>query len=771
MPGKCNFQHAWLTSAAYKEWISPDTSNSHRAKCKVCAKTFDVSSMGESALKSHMKSAKHVENMTATTAHSTVRSHFTAVDKQRVEPTPSSSTSLDVSSLCKAHESVIDAEILWTLKMVTAHYSYKSSAHTGDLFKKMFPDSEIAKAFSCSERKSAYVVCHGLRPFFLSCLQRELEQSDGYTVLFDESLNDYLQRKQMDIHVRYWSTMPERVTTRFYTSVFMGHSTAEDLQEKLLGALEDLPLARAVQLSMDGPNVNLKCFRGMQEYLQQNHQVQCLDLGTCGLHTIHNAYRAGVVASKWGLENLLSSLSAIFHDAPARREDFSTVTGQVTFPLNFAAHRWVENVPVIERAITLWGDVQKYVACAKKKEVNLPKCASFIQLSDFCQDPLLLAKLKFALGIAMILKPFLTEYQADKPLVFFLKRDLECLVRKLLARFVKCSVLSASTGVVGMLKMDVADPNNHVSSEKVDIGHAAEQVLKAAKVSAKDIFAFRMECKQFLVSTTKKILEKSPLTYHLVRNLSSLDPRQMASKPDDCLAGFRKVLDALIAVGRLGEHERDSVLGEYTELLQEKKHNLRQFDKHSLGLDEFYLELLKGDSSCMHLWKVIRLLLVLSHGQATVERGFSVNRQVSVENLKDISYVSQRIVCDAVSKAGGILNIGITKELRKSVAAAHNRYRAYLEDTKKQVMEQTKASKRSHIEEEIQSIKTKKRRLEATIADLTACADNYALRAEATSDITLIVKSNSLRKTANEKSLELAEMDESLKGKLLELKA
>lgn len=153
-----------------------------------------------------------------------------------------------------------------------------------------------------------------------------------------------------------------------------------------------------------------------------------------------------------------------------------------------------------------------------------------------------------------------------------------------------------------------------------------------------------------------------------------------------------------------------------------------------------------------------------------MKRGFSVNRQVSVENLKDISYVSQRIVCDAVSKAGGILNVAITKELRKSVAAAHNRCRAYLEDTKKQVREQTKASKRSHIEEEIESIKTKKRRLEATIADLTACADKYALRAEATSDITLIVKSNSLRKTANEKSLELADMDESLKGKLLELK-
>ncbi|CAN7949040.1 unnamed protein product [Ixodes pacificus] len=166
MPGKCNFQQSWLSSGAYEEWISSDTSNSHRAKGKPCGKTFDVSSMGESALKSHMKGAKHMENMKATTAHSTVRSYLTTtVHEQRIEPAPS--TSSDVSSLCKAHKCVTDAEILWILKMVTSHYSYNSSSHAGELFKKMFPDSEIAKAFSCGEKKSAYVVCHGLRPFFL----------------------------------------------------------------------------------------------------------------------------------------------------------------------------------------------------------------------------------------------------------------------------------------------------------------------------------------------------------------------------------------------------------------------------------------------------------------------------------------------------------------------------------------------------------------------------------------------------------------------------
>lgn len=153
----------------------------------------------------------------------------------------------------------------------------------------------------------------------------------------------------------------------------------------------------------------------------------------------------------------------------------------------------------------------------------------------------------------------------------------------------------------------------------------------------------------------------------------------MWSDPDECLRDFRKVLDFLIAAKRLEEHQRDSVLAEYTELLQEQKHKLQLFEKHTCSLDEPFCELFKFSASYIHLWKVVRLL-ILSHGQASVERGFSVNRQISVKNLKEISYVSQRIVCDAVNKAGGILKIAIAKELRTSVSSAWHRYHAYMED-------------------------------------------------------------------------------------------
>ncbi|KAM7298551.1 uncharacterized protein ISCGN_019145 [Ixodes scapularis] len=362
------------------------------------------------------------------------------------------------------------------MKVITSHYSYRSSAQTGDLFKRMFLDSDVAKSFSCGEKKCVYVACHGLRPFFLSHLQQEVQKSDYYVVLFGESGNDFLQEKQMDVHVRYWDSS-HKVATRYYTSAFMGHSTAEDIQEVLLRALDPLPLGKIIQISMDGPNVNLKFFRNMQVHLQEHHQVQCVDLGTCGLHTIHNAFRAGVVASKWGIDILLTSLSALFRDSPARREDFFTVTNQDTFPLHFVAHRWVENTLVIERALLLWNDVKKYVESARSKQESLPKCASFDNVYSFCRDPLLPAKLNFALRVAFILQLFLKDYQSDKPMIFFFGRDPESVARKLLVKFMK-AVLSSLAGVGGLLGVDVDNPNNHTALDEVEVGPKCVQALK-----------------------------------------------------------------------------------------------------------------------------------------------------------------------------------------------------------------------------------------------------------------------------------------------------
>ena len=68
------------------------------------------------------------------------------------------------------------------------------------------------------------------------------------------------------------------------------------------------------------------------------------------------------------------------------------------------------------------------------------------------------------------------------------------------------------------------------------------------------------------------------------------------------------------------------------------------------------------------------MLLVLSHGQATVERGFSMNKQVETENLYEESVVAKRTICDYVSYAGVDIP---NKKLILAATAARQKYSAY----------------------------------------------------------------------------------------------
>ena len=45
----------------------------------------------------------------------------------------------------------------------------------------------------------------------------------------------------------------------------------------------------------------------------------------------------------WQVSSFLSSLYYLFKDAPARREDFVTISGSSLMPLKFVSHRWLEN--------------------------------------------------------------------------------------------------------------------------------------------------------------------------------------------------------------------------------------------------------------------------------------------------------------------------------------------------------------------------------------------------------------------------------------------
>ena len=60
-----------------------------------------------------------------------------------------------------------------------------------------------------------------------------------------------------------------------------------------------------------------------------------------------------------------------------------------------------------------------------------------------------------------------------------------------------------------------------------------------------------------------------------------------------------------------------------------------------------------SSDSYKKLLQVVKLLLVLSHGQASVERGFSVNKETSADNISQRTLVAKRVVYDHINAIGG----------------------------------------------------------------------------------------------------------------------
>ena len=91
--------------------------------------------------------------------------------------------------------------------------------------------------------------------------------------------------------------------------------------------------------------------------------TQLIDIGTCGLHMVHNSFKHGSVGSKWKIQNLLHSMYKIFHESPSRRADFERLTSasEQNYPLQFVWHRWIENADVAKRAIIVWSKVMEVV--------------------------------------------------------------------------------------------------------------------------------------------------------------------------------------------------------------------------------------------------------------------------------------------------------------------------------------------------------------------------------------------------------------------------
>ena len=695
--GNSYFLIEWLDRKAYPDWWWLRESNSRSyGFCTLCKSKISVANMGVPAIKSHAKGQKHKTLAKATeNSSNTVRNYFfnsntagpsTAtkdsasnvlkpssqnkddlhMPPSQIQPIQSKETTIikpiekelkpsNYSNRFALENARIQSEILWCILTTSAHISDRGAEKLSDGFSKLFPDSEIADKFTCKKDKHAYYVTFGLGPYLKDKLTENLKVAKYISLSFDEAFNKFIKRGQMDIQIRYSENESESdcvtIKTRYLDSVFLDTATAEDIFKALINVMEPyLNGKRLVSLSMDGPATNLKVLKLFNDYLDTAGLDKIIDLGTCSLHVIHGAVGTGLSAAGWDVKAYLTSTYYLFNGFPSRRGKYKDINKNNKesdrFPAKFCSSRWIENEHPAKVAIQILSNIKNFV-----ESVKLTKSKTYKKVVELLKNPMIQAELGFFQGISHEVEIYLTKFQTTKPMVPFIYGELYDLITKLMDRFVKPEIMNTVKTAADIFKIDLNKQSNLLLPKDIKIYMSAKEGLKKCPISlsTKDQEKFRQQCANFLKATTLKLLERSPLKFRIIRGYSCLCPSIIIDSPKVGKIRCNVAAEELVKIGRIDGVEGDTIASDYSKLCSDKKiiNVMKNFDQKTDSLDILYNEIF---SSAITLSKEFQEFvyssLVMFHGNADVERGFSINKQCVSDNMQEESLVARRRICE-----------------------------------------------------------------------------------------------------------------------------
>jgi hypothetical protein len=283
----------------------------------------------------------------------------------------------------------------------------------------------------------------------------------------------------------------------------------------------------------------------------------------------------------------------------------------------------LENKQVLQQIIDIFPCIEKYVEAVK---ANPPQSSNFVKVKNALKDESLNAKLHFLLSICTELHDFLESFQSEKPMFPFLYNELFSILRNICPRFIENTYVNDATNAT-LLSLDLKDGSKLKALAKIDVGYGASESLKSRKVKLTDSLTFKKDCQKFCSALFAIIRSKCSLKNKIVRGASCLSPHVMSHETLR-VTRINIMLPEMIKFKQISPANADIVKRNYLEFCS-SPHTVSKcatFDWRIDRLDKFIFDLL--DNGNFHFpnnifTDFVKKILLLFHGNADVERGFS----------------------------------------------------------------------------------------------------------------------------------------------------
>ena len=67
----------------------------------------------------------------------------------------------------------------------------------------------------------------------------------------------------------------------------------------------------------------------------KNNHLPLYNIGSCGFHSIHGAFKTGMISCGWEIYKIMKSIHKLFDKSPARRDLFISISNLNTLPKRF----------------------------------------------------------------------------------------------------------------------------------------------------------------------------------------------------------------------------------------------------------------------------------------------------------------------------------------------------------------------------------------------------------------------------------------------------
>ena len=538
---------------------------------------------------------------------------------------------------------------------------------------------------------------------------------------------------------------------------------------------DGIQVDKMLTLIRDGPNVNKTIFQKMNELISGDHPEfkGLINLGSCTLHTVHNAFGKGIEQYGKDIDNLCMDLHTLFKYSAARREDYKDIQIEFELPEHaFQQHtevRWLSLGPAIKRILEQWDAIVHFVTELAKDSSRSPKSVAYKRVYMMLgtkERGTTKVTLEFLRDVMPVFEKFLLLFQKASPVIHVVYDNMCDTLLKLMRRFMKPQTTEKKYGAE-LVSIQCTDTKLQLVDKELTIGDATRKAL-ATLQSDKQKHAM-LGIRAFFSTTTSYLQQKLPLSNDLLRQLGCLNPKKRDRK--STVTSIESITCALQPKVNVSE-----VLDEWK--LFQVDNDVPVYSA-SDRIETFWNKVFQihsddGDARYKVLPCVIKSALVLAQTNAESERSLSINARIVTQeraSLSESTIVGLHVLKDAVNFYDPITHrpekIPVTKDLKKAVKLAHSAYKERLEMEKEveaKKMEEAKKQKDMTEKErkEKEKLIEKKESLAKTEEDLneqeSKALQNLEAAEELLNDATSKLQDALASKTLNKNSVTAATM-------------